>query len=309
MVNKAFDHPLFQRIFQSRTIKLIAPASGAPAEVIEQLRTLPGLNLEIPTSLMTEDILFHASSDEHRFEQLRAALYDDSSDVILWTLRGGYGSARLLDRLHALLPPKQAKIVIGFSDNTALHLFLSQCWHWKTIHGSGLAQLLDLNADPSNFIRIAEWLETGSTQQTLTHLKPLNHLARKVDRVIGFMQGGNLTIIESSIGTFWEIKTAGSILFIEEIGEKGYRIDRSLNHLRQAGLLTKVHAIIFGECTGADEVGIGVAIERFAQETAIPVYQTDQFGHGVKNYPLIYQAKAEIIPMSPSDDYKLTMYV
>ena len=123
------------------------------------------------------------------------------------------------------------------------------------------------------------------------------------------MQGGNLTIVESSIGTRWQIETAGALLFLEDVGEKGYRIDRSLNHLRQAGLLNHVEGIIFGECSGPDEKGIRVAIERFAHETPIPVYQTDQFGHGQINYPIMYHAAAEIIPARDSTDYQLLMNI
>ena len=309
VTNSALHDPVFQDAFRSKVIALIAPASGLPLDTIEQLRHLPGLTIDIPPSLIRPEIMFHASSDDARFLQLKAALFDESCQSVIWTLRGGYGTARLLDRLGALSPPKDEKLFIGFSDNTALHLFLSQCWHWQTIHASGMAQLLNPEHDPQNFVRIAELVGEKVRQQSLTNLKALNHKAAQSSSVTGYMQGGNLTIVESSIGTRWQIKTAGALLFLEEVGEKGYRIDRSLNHLRQAGLLNHVEGIIFGECSGPDKKGIRVAIERFAHETPIPVYQTNQFGHGQINYPIVYHASAEIIRTPESNDHQLLMNV
>ena len=309
VINSALYDSQFQEAFRSKIIKVVAPASGMSLEQIAKLQALPGLSVEMPSNIITQDIMFHASSDENRFEQLHAALFDDSCKSVIWTLRGGYGSARLLDRLKALTPPRQEKILIGFSDNTALHLFLSQSWHWRTIHASGFAQLLSPEQDPQNYIRIAELVHHQITHQALTDLKPLNNVATQSVKTTGRMQGGNLTLVESSIGTHWEIKTKGTLLFLEEVGEKGYRIDRSLHHLYQAGLLKDVNAIVFGTCSGPDKKGIRVALDRFAQEMMIPVYQTNQFGHDKINYPIKYASMAEITPADDATDYVLTMDV
>ncbi len=297
LFNPALNNKLFQETFSSRPIKVVAPASGTSPEKMEQLQLLPHLTLVIPPKIMSQDILFHANNDEERFEQLRTALYDESNKTIIWTLRGGYGSARLINQLSTLPPPKHEKIFIGFSDNTALHLFLSQQWHWQSIHAAGLAELLDPAQDPQNYIRIAEIITYGLPSQSIDNLKPLNISALKANPIKGYLTGGNLTLVESSIGTPWQIQTATKILFLEEVGEKGYRIDRSLNHLRQAGLLKEVKAIIFGEfITKIKDKGVKIALERFAKETTMPIYQTDQFGHGKMNYPLIYNTVAEITP-------------
>jgi muramoyltetrapeptide carboxypeptidase len=295
--NPVLKNELFLEIFNSRIIKIVAPASGTSPEKIEQLQLLSELNIEISSTIINQDILFHASGDDQRFEQLKKALYDKSKKTIIWTLRGGYGSARLIDRLSKLPMPKDEKIFIGFSDNTALHLFLSQQWHWQTIHAAGFAQILDPTQDSQNYMKIAEIVANSVPTQSISNLKPLNIEATGTNEIKGYLTGGNLTIVGTSIGTPWQIQTAGKIVFLEETGEKGYRIDRSLNHLRQAGLLKDVKAVLFGAFMHKSrDNGINIALERFAKETSIPIYKTDQFGHGKINYPLIYNTMYEIIP-------------
>ena len=78
------------------------------------------------------------------------------------------------------------------------------------------------------------------------------------------------------------------------MGEKGYRIDRSLWHLTQAGLFKSVQAVVFGECSGADERDITYALQRFADDNTFPVYQTKLFGHEATNYPFVYGAQATL---------------
>ncbi len=304
----------FQKAFQKRKIELVAPASSTDPEMIEALQTTPKLNIQVPDNLIEKNIIFHANSDENRFLQLKKALYDKSPHTIIWTLRGGYGSARLIDYLNQCPKPKTEKTFIGFSDITALHLFLSQTWGWKTIHGSGLAKILDANQDPQNFERIAAIVSKSQKTLTLHPLIPLNTAASKTKKISGRITGGNLSIVQTSIGTPWQIKTHGKILFLEEVGEKGYRIDRILNHLKQTGLLKKVRAIILGQLILPDDPKdasaaetITVAIERFAKETSIPVFKNHQFGHGQINYPIVYQTKSDIIASESPEAFTWVM--
>lgn len=304
----------FQKAFQAHTIRLIAPASADSPEIIEALRTTTHLNIDISDNLIEKNIIFHANSDENRVSQLKDALYGKSSSTIIWTLRGGYGSARLLDYLNQCPKPKTEKFFIGFSDITALHLFLSQNWGWKTIHGAALAQILDPNQAPQNFERIATIISKHKKTLSLDPLMPLNAAALQSKKISGRITGGNLSIIQTSIGTPWQIKTGGKILFLEEVGEKGYRIDRILNHLKQAGLLKNVRAIVFGQLIIAGDPkdttlneAITIAVERFAKETPIPVFKNNQFGHGSTNYPIVYHAKSTIIASEASGEFTWVM--
>ncbi len=293
--NKVVLDPNFQQAFRSKVVSVVAPASSVSQEVLMKIKSMPGLRCNVPDNLLEKKISYHANDDDERFLQLKMALYDESVDVIIWTLRGGYGSARLIERLLPLKRPLREKTFIGFSDNTALHLFLSQHWGWHTIHGSGFSQLLDLKQDPENYIRLAELIDNQVDHQLISELHPLNDVASESRHIEGDMQGGNLTLVECSIGTPWQMKSEGKILFLEEVNEKGYRIDRSLYHLREAGLIKGASAVVFGDCIGPDGGDIHFALRRFAEDIKIPVFQTNQFGHGDKNYPIVYQSRAEIL--------------
>lgn len=314
--NPILENPSFIKNLAGFNIMLIAPGSGVDPEKIASLKDIPGLNLQMPEKLVSEAIPYHSDSDEARFLALKSALEDDNPNTLMWAVRGGYGTQRLIEQLQKLPKPKKQKVVIGYSDITALHLFLSQQWGWKTIHGAMLSDLLNEKYDPQNFQKLSEAVEllVESPRSTnshvhleINHLMPLNESAKKMSTVQGRLTGGNLTLIQNSIGTIWEIETNDKILFLEDDGEKGYKIDRMLEHLKQDGKLKTARAIIFGDFTGADEY-VQFAIQRFADENAIPVFKTDEFGHGIKNYPLIYNSESMIENSKENDDnYNLIM--
>jgi muramoyltetrapeptide carboxypeptidase len=308
-MNKILYNQHFLDAFRNKIIQVIAPASGTSPEKMKQIRSLKMLPLKIPENLLSQDIPYHANTDEKRLQMLKSALLNDDENTIVWALRGGYGCVRLLDSLKALPIPTHKKTVIGFSDNTALLLFLSQEWGWPAIHGSVLTQLLNVNHHPESFMRIADIVSHRVASQIIENIEPLNRNAQK-SLISGKLIGGNLTLIENSIGTHWQPQTAGKILFLEEIGEKGYRIDRALYHLFQAGLFSQVNAIILGEfLASTDESVLAFSLKRFAHEMAlqnIPVYKTNQFGHGNQNMPLMYNAFAQILFQ---DDKKLSKLI
>lgn len=295
-LHPAANDPTFRQIFAENQVMMVAPASGVDPKNIKALNHL-GLSLQIPPDILESAIPYHANTDEKRLRLLKAALFDKNPKSIVWTLRGGYGSSRLINRLKRLKKPKHPKYFIGFSDNTALHLFLSQEWGWKTIHGAGLNSLLKPEQDPKNFLKIAQIILNQQSPQ-ITDLLPCNAKAKKYAKPIkAKLTGGNLTLLENSIGTPWQIQTKGKILFIEETAEKGYAIDRSLYHLKEAGLFKGVKAVVLGdfeENIHADQENIRCALERFAADTTIPVFKSQQFGHGTMNYPLIYGTKSTI---------------
>lgn len=301
----------FQKDLEGYQIMLIAPGSTTAPEKIERLQSIPDIRIQIPENTFSEEISFHSNSDENRFEMLKQLFQSNDPNIILWSLRGGYGSARLIEKLQTLPKPQTEKIIIGFSDLTVLHLFLSQKWGWKTINGAMLVDLLNAKKDPQNFLKISKLLaqlknSTAAVYTEINHLLPLNEKASTVNSVEGVLTGGNLAMVETSIGTDWEIKTKDKILFFEDDGEKGYKIDRILNHLKQAGLLNDVRAIVFGDFTDGDEF-VELALQRFANEIAVPVFKTDEFGHGIKNYPMIYNAKSTITKSKEGSDYNLSM--
>lgn len=299
----------FKNTMIGRHIRVIAPSSGIALETINQLRDFSAacsqlaISIDIPENIVSNHIVFHANSDEERLSQLVEALYCETDNTIIWTLRGGYGCARLINHLNTLPKPKQEKTFIGFSDNTALHLFLSQHWNWKTIHGVGFARILDTTQDPYNYLKIMNIVKDEPEQEALSTLYPINHAAKKIDDdeypCASVLTGGNLTLVENSIATCWEMDATDKIVFLEEVGERGYRVDRSLYHLRQAGLFEGAKAVILGQfTTEKDDPTIDLALTRFANEMTIPVFKTEEFGHGDVNFPLVYNTTYEILPAS-----------
>jgi muramoyltetrapeptide carboxypeptidase len=273
-------------------IDIIAPSARCDDTVIPKVQTLIeswGLKANIPSDIFGEDLL-SANSTEKRFEHLVNAMNNPNSKVI-WCLLGGYGSAKLVPHLMQLKPIKQNKLFIGFSDITVLHLFLQQQWGWSTIHGPTARQTA-LNGISAESIASIKSLIFGSSEcDILNRATPLNQQAEKQPTIEGVITGGNLTLMQTSIGTPWQINAENKIVLIEEVKERGYRIDRSLLHLMQAGVFDKAKGILLGDVTESDEPDgtslIDPILKNFSASCSIPVYKVNGVGHGSENFPII----------------------
>lgn len=278
----------WQPLTKNSIVDIIAPASGTPdPSTIEQLNTLLKSWQLIPRlspDLFGKDLLC-ANSDEKRFRQLEEVLFNESSTAI-WCLRGGYGSTRLLSSLLKLTTvPKQCKLFIGFSDITALHLFLKQQWSWQTLHGPSVNQVVHNLIDPVNSEEFKKII-FGELKQLAYTLIPYNKIAHAT-AIESCLTGGSLTLIQTSLGTDWQIETKDKILFLEEVNESAYRIDRMLQHLQHARILDQVKAILLGDFISPkrsnEENLIRSVLERFAQEQHFPVLHCPGIGHGKIN--------------------------
>ena len=276
-------------------IDIIAPAGGvADISIIGKLkRLLESWELipRISPDLFGPDLLC-ANSDEKRFQQLKEALLNSSSQAI-WCLRGGYGSTRLIPYLLKLTAPEKCKLFIGFSDITALHLFLQQKWHWQTLHGPSLNQVVRHLIEAENSAELREII-FGQLRQLDYSLKSYHRPSKSSVCIQAPLTGGNLSLIQTSLGTDWQIETKDKILFLEDVNELAYRIDRMLQHLQQSGALSHVKAILLGDFTFPakleEEEKIQVVLERFAKEHNFPVLRCPDIGHGKKNRSLPFGA-------------------
>lgn len=254
---------------------------------------LEQLGFETNTKFVSFDLAnkFHSDSDEVRAKNLIAALNSDAD--VIWCVGGGYGSAKLIPELIKLSVPQKQKIFIGFSDITALHLFFSQNWGWNTIHGSMIGSFSNSNFNPENIFKIVD-LINGAKLNTLA-LKPLNNHPISIK---GKLTGGNLSVVQTSIGTEFEIDSTGKIVILEDINEAGYKIDRMLLHLKQSKVLDNAAAVIFGDFTFTEEnseqeiENINYALQSFAESLNIPVFKAEGLGHGYNNNPFIYNHEA-----------------
>ena len=275
-------------------VHIIAPASKAPISVVKQLydllcswRLKPLLN----EHLFGDDLLC-ANTDEQRFHQLKEALLDDSCKGIV-CVRGGYGSMRLIPSMTKLERPSVSKLFIGMSDVTALNLFLSQNWHWPVLHGSlNQSQFSEISIEKTKAIIL------GKQKKMEFQGVPLNQIAQKNNIVEALVTGGNLCLVQTSIATSWQVDAKNKILFLEEIGERGYKVDRMLAHLQQAHILRDVKAIILGDFIKGDEPDgsslISQVLKRFAESIDIPVIKIAGVGHDKVNYPLPLGMKAKL---------------
>lgn len=269
------------------SVEIIAPASRCTDEQLEALKALFKswqLNCLVPDNIFGED-LFCANTDEIRFKHLKNALINAETKAIICA-RGGYGSMRLIPELAKITPPETPKIFVGMSDTTSLQLFLQQHWQWPTIHGAAAPDRFS----PESIMSLKSILFGDVQQVAFTELVPLNKAAEKNNVIEASVTGGNLCLIQAGIGTSWQINGRYKIILLEEIGERGYRTDRMLEHLRQANIFQDAAAILFGDfLEGKEPDGsslITPVLNRFAENCEIPVIQIKGIGHGYINFPI-----------------------
>jgi muramoyltetrapeptide carboxypeptidase len=254
-----------------------------------------GLVPRVPADLFGEDLLC-ANPDARRHAQLRKALFARDSRAI-WCVRGGYGAIRIIERLQALKPPRHAKLFIGYSDATTLHQLLNLFWGWPSLHGPLLDRLGSAEIRDAERLELDAVLFGGAPLTTFANLVPLNAAARRRQRLVSRLTGGNLTVLQSTLGTALQRRPA-AILVLEDIAERGYRIDRILEQMRQAGMLRNLKAIVLGTFLGGAETdgsNLGPAVlERFAGTLSIPVLAGMDTGHGPYQRPVFLHTRAEL---------------
>ncbi len=281
------------------TIDLVAPAFACTPDELEAAAEFIkawGYEPRLPERIFRPDVLC-ASPDLVRFNHLKRALVARDSKAV-WCLRGGYGSIRIVSALLKVRPPGQPKLFVGLSDITTLHLFLNQHWRWPTLHGP-MMDRLGRRTTPPKFVRELKRLVSGAEPRIeFSNLLPLNQAASKRGQVRGPITGGNLITLQSSLGTRIQWQTRGTILFLEDIGERAYKVDRVLEHFRQAGVYKGIRAIVFGDFTGSrDPDGqdrVPQILKRFALTVNVPVLKGIKSGHGVIQRPIPFGPRAEL---------------
>jgi muramoyltetrapeptide carboxypeptidase len=235
------------------TVGLITPSTyvSDPDRLLLAERTLDyfGLKMKLGRYVRRRDGYLGGSVEE-RLADLHDMFRDPAVNAI-FAIRGGYGSAQLLNRIDYDLVRRNPKIFLGYSDVTALHLAIHKRTGLVTFHGPvTLSRFSDYTQE--HFRRAlftAEPLGRISNPPEKNQLRP-SHLLRAIrpGTARGPLVGGNLTLISTTMGTPYEIDTRGRILFLEDVGEQPYSIDRMLTQLRLAGKLEDAAGIVFGEC-------------------------------------------------------------
>lgn len=263
------------------TVGIVAPASNVkPAMLDAGCRALRDLGYKpfYFDSILERDLYF-AGSVERRAQELEEMFVRDEVRAIICA-RGGYGSNYLLNSLDLKTIQSNPKIFVGYSDLTSLLTYFTDAAGLVTFHGPMIAKDF---VDP-NGIDLDSWGRAlnGSSEWPLeldSDVKPLVPGSAE-----GILYGGCLSILVASLGTPYEIQTAGTILFIEDIAAKPYQIDRMLMQLKLAGKLDEVRGIVFGQmvdCTQNKDQTYSLqdVILRAVGDLAVPVAFGLRSGH------------------------------
>jgi len=191
---------------------------------------------------------YFAGSTEERLEGFRSAMHNTHIDGLV-AVRGGYGSTYLLD---SLVQEKldEPKCLVGYSDITALQTYLWQKHGWVTFQGPMLAAGFDHGANDLRGFKEESFLKAVTSKEPWSQELCGEVLAAGEGE--GRVLGGCLTMLQTTLGTPWEIDTSDAILLLEDTHVKPYQVDRALMHLKQAGKLDKLRGIVLGEFPGSE---------------------------------------------------------
>lgn len=280
-------------------VAIIAPSSASRNEAGNFDLKMSKSRLEVAISLFEEhgfsckydekifsggSLEYFAASKEERLRQLVEAIEDPEVKIISM-FRGGYGACEIVfDCLK--VRPSGRKILIGYSDATALHFLFNQHYGFPSIHGVVSESHKHMM---SNVISVLEGKNAAFS------LQAQNDLARTLPAISAPVTGGNLTLICNMIGTMLHPVLENKILFIEDVNERGYQVHRHLLHMSNAGLFKQVKVVIFADFTESDK-HLDISIENFISNYlhSIPVFKTTGIGHGKINSPLTLGANGQV---------------
>ena len=280
-------------------IALVAPAGplseGAVDRALDRIRSWGWDPVEGEHARRRHGYL--AGSDDQRAADLNAALRAPDNDAI-WFLRGGYGTMRIIDRIDwgALL--ERPRPVIGFSDITAVHLAIRR-------HG-----LVSFHGPHPATVELPPYAERG-IHRMLTDPSPAGAIPFPADgpqrahtvvggRAEGPLVGGNLSLLAATVGTPYAVDARGAILFLEEVGEPAYRVDRLLSQLRLSGALDGVAGVAVGAISDSPDDGddalpapAELLLDRLG-ELGVPVAFDFPFGHVPNNWTIPVGVRARL---------------
>ncbi|HZT28715.1 MAG TPA: LD-carboxypeptidase [Bryobacteraceae bacterium] len=291
------------------TVGLITPSTfvSDPDSLLLARKTIEyfGLRLKMGANV-GKRAGYLGGSVEERLQDLHQVFRDPEVRAV-FAIRGGYGSEQLLDGIDYDLIRRNPKIFLGYSDITALHLAIRKKAGLVTFHGPVvLSQFTDYTQQCfRKALFTTEPLGRLTNPPEANTLRPA-HLLRTVrpGKARGPLVGGNLTLISTTMGTPFEIETHGCVVFLEDVGEEPYRIDRMLTQLHLAGKLAQAAGLIFGEChectprdyqpSFTSTFTLGEILDRILGKLNIPVLSGLTVGHTADQLTLPLGVMAEL---------------
>ncbi|MDO4497703.1 MAG: LD-carboxypeptidase [Bacteroidales bacterium] len=290
-------------------IRIISPAGNIKGQLIDKgAATLKSWGHKVTIATHAKDKYGRfAATPEERAADIIEALEDPSVDI-LWCSRGGYGVVQMLDQIPLDLITKANKPIIGFSDVTALHALWNKAGV-KSLHAPMMKHLAD---DPTHRTTkvLRELLDYYATHN---HTWPPKHnglflkagarniIAEIEPQAVEFSEtdastlsfvGGNLSVLSGLHGTPFDYDYEGKVLFIEDIAEHAYKVDRMLQHLRLMGVLSQIKGLVCGHFTECDDdptmpLRLWDNIRATVAPYGIPVLLGCPIGHELENYPVV----------------------
>jgi muramoyltetrapeptide carboxypeptidase len=235
---------------------------------------------------------FKRDEDERRAENLMGMWLDPKVDAIIAST-GGYGAVRLLPHLEPSIFRNNPKSLVGYSDITALHLWLMRRANLRSFHGPTVDDLVPSSRDPTMVSLIT----------ALTTPCPAKPIGRELSRAVvpgratGRLVGGNLSLVQQTIGTDYQVDLDGAILFVEETRDPMSFVDERLVHLRAAGLLERVSGIVFGQLSldRSEEDEFEDFLLDLISDLDVPVLMDFPAGHENPNLTIPFGTEVELV--------------
>ena len=246
--------------------------------------------------ILDPDILemrkFTRRQDERRAANFMGMWLDPRVKAVIGGT-GGYGATRMIPYLEPEVFRRNPKIFVGYSDITALHLWLMRQCGLRVFHGPTVDDLIPIARDPT----------TSSLITAMTNPRPAVKIGRdmaravKPGRVSGRLTGGNLSLMQQTIGTSYEVDARDAILFIEETYDPMSFADERLVHLRAAGLLDEVKGVVFGHLSldRSEEDEFEDFLLDLLSDLDIPILMDFPAGHEVPNLTLPFGTEVELV--------------
>jgi muramoyltetrapeptide carboxypeptidase len=276
-------------------VRLVSPAGVIDSELVEGAATCLknwGMSVQVGKNALLRNGRF-AGNSQQRLSDLQEAL-DDTECKAIFCTRGGYGTIQIIEKLNWDSFIKHPKWLIGYSDITMLHTFL-QNKGIASIHG-GMAKALAVSLfSEQEHVNVLKSILFGSFPTYSCEPSLLNRRGNAV----GPLAGGNLSILYSLRGTPYDHIPEKSILFIEDIGEQPYVVDRMMRNLKLGGILSHISGLIVGNFSNYEEdplfgKTVSEIVADAVSEYSYPVCFGFPVGHDGRNLPLIGGAEVEL---------------
>ncbi|WP_300434063.1 LD-carboxypeptidase [Christiangramia sp.] len=297
-----------EALSEGDTIGIVSPASAIfesePYEIAKESFKTMGLKVKLGKNIKNRHGHL-AGTDEERAEELNEMFRDQSVKAVI-ALRGGSGSARILDKLDYDAIKKNPKVFIGYSDITAIHLAIYEKTGLVTFHGP--VAVSTWNAFSTKYLK-----DLLFNKEALIYKNPVSigdELVQTKNRirtitegtVKGQLLGGNLSVLTGIMGSEYFPKNwTGKILYLEDVGEKIYAVDRMMSQIQLGGVFEQISGFVFGKCSDCDPGGSGYGsltleevIDHYIKPLGIPAYSGAMIGHIDDNVTIPNGIEAEL---------------